>query len=141
MGVPADGGLPNIESLMLEEEAPPSQFNLGRLVRGIFRRKWIVVGVTLLAVAIAAYRASKMVPLYSATARIYVRGYEGKGGGGAALETAHVWEFGTRSFAERAAAQFGLTCELQGAFRSMAPGQVFLEFRAEQEPVTGGYVL
>ncbi len=141
MGVPADGGLPPIDSLLLEEEAPRAQLNVGRLLRGVLRRKWIVLAVTLLAVAVAAYRARKVVPLYSATARIWVRGYDGRGGTGAALERAHVWEFGTRSFAERAAAQFGLTCELQGPFSRMAPGQVFAEFRTDGEPVQGSYVL
>ncbi|MBC7186587.1 MAG: polysaccharide biosynthesis tyrosine autokinase [Calditrichaeota bacterium] len=140
MGVPSEGGLPNIESLLLEEEAPRAQFNLGRLLRGIIRRKWIVLGVTLLALAVAGYRASKTVPVYSAMARIWVRGYEGRNKE-AALDRAHVWELGTRSFAERVAAQFGLIVELQGPFRSQAPGQVFAEFRTEQEPVVGSYVL
>lgn len=140
MGVPSEGGIPNIESLLAEEEAPRAQFNLGRLARGVIRRKWLVLAVTLLALVVAGYRAKKTVPLYSATARIWVRGYEGRNKE-AALERAHVWELTTRSFAERAAAQFGLTVELQGAFRSMAPGQVFAEFRTDQEPVLGSYVL
>lgn len=104
----------------------------------LWKRKWVILVITLIICLPWAYYLKKQPPVYEASCRIRFRNLAS--GSEYAIDDSRIIELTSRSFAERVVAQLGLTLKMsedEDIFRQ----QVFEDFTTTLNPQKGQYVL
>ncbi len=128
------------KEIYFDNELGDESFNIDfkRYFLVLWKRKWLILAVTLLISLPWAYYIKKQPPVYEASCRIRFRNLAS--GGEYVIDDSRIIELTSRSFAEKVVAQLGLTLKMEND-QLLNRLEVFKEFQTTLSPVTGEYVL
>ncbi|NOY76786.1 MAG: polysaccharide biosynthesis tyrosine autokinase [Calditrichaeota bacterium] len=133
----------DLDQFFIEEETNDGQnFDIKKYIKGIYKRKWLVIAVFLVVLIPWVLYVKSQPPQYEAFALIRFKNYESKNL--RALNEGRITELRSRTFAERVVAQLGLTLEIIHPKNEKHPLQrddIFYEFYTDKNPVSGNYKL
>lgn len=129
-----------MESYFLDEDGAfeEEKLDIGRYLKVLLRRWWLVLLVTLAVSVPWAIYLKMQPPVYEAEALIRFKNYAGTD---PALLESRMTELKSRSFAERVVAQLGLTMSFEDENTQLRRNDIFAEFMTTRDPVQGSYVL
>ena len=111
--------------------------DLKKYFQVLWKRKWIIVAITLIISIPWAYYLKKQPPIYEASCRIRFRNLAS--GSEYVIDDSRIIELTSRSFAERVVAQLGLTLQMENS-DLIARQELFEEFSTTLSPNQGRYV-
>lgn len=115
-------------------EAP--QINFSKYIRGIWKRKWIIIVLCILGAIPFYYHAANQIPRYKCSVTIQSKKLDGSGG--RILDDVRQAEIRSRMFSERIASALGEAFVLtDSTFERLE--DVFQDYRTTQSPVPGEY--
>ena len=131
---------PGMEDLLLEEElGGEEKIDYGRYLRGIWRRKWLVLLVTILVAIPWGWHVKNEEPIYEAMSLIRFKEYATETS--RQLNQSRIRELKSRTFAEEVVAKLGLSLRLPESLRGMYRTDIFKDFHTTKSPVPGRYEL
>ena len=126
-----------------EEETDEQEFSIDfrRYLRGMYKRKWIVLGIFLVILVPWLLYVRSQPPEYEAYTWIRFKNYDPEQL--QALNNSWFIELTSRTFAERVVAQLGLTLDLteKDKKKGLMRQDVFKSFYTDEHPVPGKYLL
>ena len=128
------------KEIYFENELGDESFNFDfkRYLMVLWKRKWLILIVTILISVPWAYYLKKQPPVYEATCRIRFRNLAS--GSEYVIDDSRIIELTSRTFAEKVVAQLGLTLHMDDT-QLIKRMEIFKEFQTTPKPVTGKYVL
>ncbi|RKY81189.1 hypothetical protein DRP98_10575, partial [candidate division KSB1 bacterium] len=127
-----------LEDIQQEEE---EGLDLQRYLRGLYRRKWMLLAIFLVILIPWLIYVKKQPPQYEASALIRFKTYGSDNVG--LLNETRITELTSRTFAEKVVAQLGLTLEMlaEAKERPLRRQKVFEQFSTTTDPISGEYLL
>ncbi len=127
-----------LEDIQQEEE---EGLDLQRYLRGLYRRKWMLLAIFLVILIPWLIYVKKQPPQYEASALIRFKTYGSDNVG--LLNETRITELTSRTFAEKVVAQLGLTLEMlaETKERPLRRQKVFEQFSTTTDPISGEYLL
>jgi len=132
----------DIDKFFLEEESEEStNFDFQRYIRGVYKRKWLVLSIFLIVLLPWLFYVKKQPPTYEAYSLIRFKNFDADRL--QSLKDGWYTELSSRSFAERVVSQLGLTLELipEENSKRLLRTDVFSNFYTSKNPKSGIYLL
>ena len=131
-----------LDQLFFEENPDEEdKLDIAKYMAVIFKRKWLILAITLLIAIPWAIYLKQQPPIYEATTIIRFKDYAGLDP--TLLET-RMTELNSRRFSEKVVQQLGLVLRIEkdkDTKRKLNRSQVFQEFSTTKNPIPGNYKL
>jgi tyrosine-protein kinase Etk/Wzc len=121
------------------EQEESSQFDFGKLLRGLWKRKWLIVLLTMISGAFFYVQIQNEVMIYEA--KVLLRTLKLDEDAGQILSRQRQLEMATRDFKERVAARLGLALKIEKSSLGQNRDDIFTEFSTTKDPVAGQYII
>jgi len=131
----------DIEKYFSEDEEKEIGIDFQRYIKGLYRRKWLILGIFMALVTPLLIYLKRQPPKYEAFAVIIFKRLDT--GDLSALNRSRMLELRSRSFAEKVVAQLGLVLEIpeEKGRSPLKRSEIFEEFHSSKNPVSGDYLL
>ncbi len=119
------------------EQEEAVNFDYGKYLRGLWKRKWLLAILTLAFAAFFYSQIRNQIPIYQAEVFLKTKEFDNRSG--QILSRSRQIEMATENFTKRVVARLGLALEIQNSSLGNERDDIFQEFHTTNDPIAGEY--
>jgi capsular exopolysaccharide synthesis family protein len=119
------------------EQEEAVNFDYGKYLRGLWKRKWLLAFLTLAFAAFFYSQIRNQIPIYQA--EVFLKTKEFDNQSGQILSRSRQIEMATENFTKRVVARLGLALDIKQSSLGSERDNIFQEFHTTENPVPGDY--